>query len=71
MCDVGTWHDDVVVIFVAMDAGRDGMVRVFEDSLDDVDELFVQKSSMSLMLCTCRALYVDIPMTFRKRRCCA
>jgi hypothetical protein len=28
-------HDNVVVIFVAMDAGRDGMVRVFEDSLDD------------------------------------
>ena len=43
LCGVGSWHDDVVVIFVAMDAGRDGMVRVFEDFLDDVDALFVQK----------------------------
>ncbi len=43
MCGVGTQHDDVFVIFVAMDAGRDGMVRVFEDSLDDPDALFVQK----------------------------
>ncbi len=43
LCGVGTRHDDVVVIFVAMDADRDGMVRVFEDSLDDVDALFVQK----------------------------
>ncbi len=59
LCGVGTRHDYVVVIFVAMDAGRDGMVRVFEDSLDDVDELFVlKKSSMGLMLCTCRALSV-------------
>jgi hypothetical protein len=67
---VGTWHDDVVVIFVAMDAGSDGMVRVFEDSLDDVDALFVEKIPIGLMLCTCRALSVDNPMTFRKRRCC-
>ncbi len=44
LCGVGTRHDDVVVIFVAMDADRDGMVRVFEDSLDDVDALFVQKN---------------------------
>ncbi len=29
LCGVGTRHDDVVVIFVAMDAGRDGMVWVF------------------------------------------
>ncbi len=43
LCGVGTRHHDVVVIFVAMDAGRDGMVRVLEDSLDDVDALFVQK----------------------------
>ncbi len=43
LCGVGTWHDDAVVIFVAMDAGRGGMVRVFEDSLDDVDALFVKK----------------------------
>ena len=43
LCGVGTRHDDVVVIFVAMDAGRDGMIRVFEDFLDDVDALFVQK----------------------------
>jgi hypothetical protein len=63
LCGVGTWHDDVVVIFVAMDAGRDGMVRVFEDSLDDVDALFVQKIPMGLILCT--ALSVDMPMTFR------
>ena len=44
LCGVGTRHDDVVVILVAMDAGRDGMVRVFKDSLDDVDALFVQKN---------------------------
>ncbi len=43
LCGVGTRYDDVVVVFVAMDPGRDGMVRVFEDSLDDVDALFVQK----------------------------
>jgi hypothetical protein len=30
-----------------------------------------KKPSMGLMLCTRRALSVDIPMTFRKRRCCA
>ena len=29
LCVVGTRHYDVVVIFVAMDAGRDGVVRVF------------------------------------------
>ena len=29
LCGVGSWHDDVVVIFVAMDAGRHGMVRAF------------------------------------------
>jgi hypothetical protein len=28
LCGVGTRNDDVVVIFFAMDAGRDGMVRV-------------------------------------------
>ncbi len=43
LCGFGTRYDDVVVIFVAMDAGRDGVVWVFEDSLDDVDALFVQK----------------------------
>jgi hypothetical protein len=43
LCGFGTRHDDVVVIFFAMDAGHDGMVRVFKDSLDDVDALFVQK----------------------------
>jgi hypothetical protein len=32
LCGVGTRHDDVVVIFVAMDACRDGVVWVFEDS---------------------------------------
>ncbi len=42
LCGAGSWHD-VVVIFVAMDAGRDGMVRVIENSLDDFDALFVQK----------------------------
>ncbi len=40
---VGTRHDDVVVVSVAMDASRDGMVRVFENSLNDVDALFIQK----------------------------
>ncbi len=68
LCGVDTRHDNAVVVFFAMNAGRDGMIRVFEDSLDDVDPLCVQKS---LMLCTRRALSVDIPMTFRKRRCCA
>jgi hypothetical protein len=29
LCGVGTRYDDVVVVFVAMDAGRDGMVWVF------------------------------------------
>ncbi len=43
LCGVGTRHDDVVVISVAMDADRDGMVGFFEDSLDDVDALFIQK----------------------------
>jgi hypothetical protein len=43
LCGVGTRHDDVVVVFVALDAGRDGMVRVFEDSLDDVEAFFIQK----------------------------
>ncbi len=43
LCGVGMRHDDVVVVFVPMETGRDGMVRVFEDSLDDVDGLFVQK----------------------------
>ena len=43
LCGVGTRHYDIVVVFVAMDAGRDGVVRVFKDTLDDVDALFVQK----------------------------
>jgi hypothetical protein len=43
LCGVGTRHYDVVVIFVAMDAGRDGVIWVFEDSLDDVDAFLVQK----------------------------
>jgi hypothetical protein len=30
LCGVGTRHDDVAVVFVAMDDGFDGMVRVFE-----------------------------------------
>ncbi len=37
LCGVGTRHYDAVVVFVAMDAGRDGMVRVFEYHLDDVE----------------------------------
>ncbi len=67
LCGFGTRHDDVVV-FVAMDAGRDGMVRVFEDSLTQCS---FRKSSIVLVLCTRRTLSVDIPMTIRKRRCCA
>ncbi len=43
LCGVGTRHYDVVDLFVAMDAGRDGVVRVFEDSLDDVDAFLVQQ----------------------------
>jgi hypothetical protein len=34
---VGTRHGDVVVVFVAMDADRDRVVGILEDSLDDVD----------------------------------
>ncbi len=43
LCGVGTRHGDVVVVFVAIDAGCDWVVRVFEDSLDDIDALFIQK----------------------------
>ena len=44
LCGVDSWYDDVVVVFVAMDAGRDRVVGVLEDSLNDVDTLFVQKT---------------------------
>ena len=43
LCCVGTRHDDVVVILVAMDAGRDRVVGIVENSLNDVDALFIQK----------------------------
>jgi hypothetical protein len=68
LCGVGTQRDDVVVIFVAMDAARDGMVRVFDDSM--LTHCSFKKSSMCLMLCKRRTLCVDTPMTFRERRCC-
>ncbi len=42
LCGVSARLDYVDVVFVALDAGRDGMVRVFENTLDDVDALFVQ-----------------------------
>ena len=51
LCGVCARHDDVVVVFVAMDAGRDGVVRVFEDSLNDVDALFVQKILLCMRIC--------------------
>jgi hypothetical protein len=28
LCGVGSWHDDIVVIFVAMDAGRVRVVGI-------------------------------------------
>ena len=40
---VGTRHDGFVVIFVAMDADRDRVVGILENSLNDVDALFIQK----------------------------
>ena len=43
LCVVGTWQDDIVVIFVAMDADRDRVVGILENSLNDVDALFIQK----------------------------
>ena len=43
LCCVGTRHYDVVVVFVAMDIGRYRVVGILEDSLNDVDALFVQK----------------------------
>jgi hypothetical protein len=43
LCCVCSWHDDVVVVIVAMDAGRDRVVGLLEDSLDDVDALLIQK----------------------------
>ena len=45
-CKTEFWYCVVLVrgtMIVAMDAGRDGVVRVFKDTLDDVDGLFVQK----------------------------
>ena len=58
-CGVGARHDDFIVVFVAHGIRRYRMVGILEDSLNDVDALF------GLILCTCRALSVDIPITFR------
>ena len=43
LCGVASWHDDVVVVFVALDIGRNRVVGILEDSLNDVDALFVKK----------------------------
>ncbi len=63
MRGVGTRHDDVVVIFVAMNADRDRVLGIFDNSLNDVDALFIQKILHGLDV-------VHTLMTFRKRRCC-
>jgi hypothetical protein len=69
LCCVGSWHNDVVVVFVAMDVCRYRVLGVLKVSLDDVEAFFVKKILPWLMLCTRRTLSVDVPMTFRKRRC--
>ncbi len=71
LCCVGTWHDDVVVVLVAMDGCRDRAVRILEDSLDDVDALLLQKILHGLDVVVRSAVSVDNPMTFRKQRSCA
>ncbi len=43
LCGVGSWQHDVIALLVVLDTGRYRMVGILEDSLDDVDALFVQK----------------------------
>ncbi len=43
LCGVGSWHDDVIVVLVVLNTGRNRVMGILEDPLNDVDALLVQK----------------------------